>query len=137
MILSSIMVGSCLISMMVIFISGIAPGIIGLLNMQLLTSILAMPIMLVYLMLTARRFGLKNCWRKIWDNLPGWLVFSFASINSLVVSGEISLIFAKSIVFETVEAGSHIPLICALTNSLTVCVLYAWRELNSVDSLNS
>lgn len=130
-ILASIMVTSCLISMMVIFISGIEPGIVGLLNMQLLTSLLAVPICIAYAAMLMRRFGIIECWRKVWDVLPGWLVFAFVSINSLVLSGAVSLMFAESIGFVTVESGQHIPLVCALANSVVVCLLHAWRQLTA------
>ncbi len=122
-----IMIATCLVSTMVIFMGGDKGGadMRALILTQAAVGSLALVVTLfgLYFFVTAN--GWRQGFRSLWRAVPQWLVFAVILLNSLLGAGELSFFLISQAMEQAVSWHEHIPLICMLFCSLAFCVLYA------------
>jgi len=122
-----ILILSCLVTVMVTFISFGAPGadMQMLFAAQALATPLALAIVAVDLLSYGRTIGWRDGLLAIWSGIPAWLVLALLLLNSLVLIGEMSYLLLIHLTSEAVPWVSHAQLLCMLSCSAAFCSLYA------------
>ena len=123
----AIAIGSCLISLMAVFM-GAGQGGTDLQGLMYLQAGLA-PIALVIVTANVYGFVAAEGWAKglqaMWLALPQWLVFIFLLLNSLFLFGELAFVVVMQATEEVVHWHEHIPLVTMLLCSSAYLALYA------------
>jgi len=124
-----ILILSCLITMMVTFISFGTPGadVQTLFAAQAVAAPVALLIVIFDLAMYAKTVGWRNGLRTIWSAAPAWLVLALVLLNSLVLIGELSYLLLIHLTAQAVPWVSHAQLLCMLTCSAAFCALYSRR----------
>jgi hypothetical protein len=125
--LLSLVILSCLLTLMVIFMGGSFTG--ADLNGLLLVQTAAIPVTLLFVAAEIRGFVRLNGWRVglalLWRKIPAWLVLALVLLNSLVFVGELSVLLIDYLMDEPLPWTDHVPLLSLLCSSLAFTVLYA------------
>jgi hypothetical protein len=124
---------SCLISTMIVFMGGGQQGtdLHSLMLIQIASVPIAFAAILVSVFLYSPGDDNANSIKRLYAAVPQWMVFGFLLLNSLVVAGEVALLIVSRATEQIVEWTSHAPLMSMLMCSLAVCVLYARTGLLS------
>ena len=123
-------VGSCLVSLMVLFMGGGVEGseVKPLLQLQL-ASVPAAVVLAIYCF---AGFVLGDGWRKglrrLWIAMPQWLVFMFLLLNAVSVSGVIANLIVAGTTTNSVSLIEYAPLLGALACSSAYLLLDARRR---------
>ena len=121
----AIVIASCAISIMYVFISGNPGGS----DMQTLLVVQAAAIPVALLVVAtdlALRFGENsNSFGNIWRATPAWVVLALLLFNLLVLIGELALFLRAHLIAREILWFEHVPLLCVVSCSLAVCALYA------------
>ena len=119
--------GSCLISLMALFMGGGQGGtdLRGLMYLQGGVSPIAFAIAASCAYGFIRTQGWSAGLRAAWRAIPQWLVFIFLILNSLVISGEAAYLIVMQATNEPVTWHQHIPLVCLLICSTAFLLLHA------------
>ncbi len=129
----AVMMLSCLVSMMAVFMVDNRSG--GDLNDLLFAQAAAIPIASVVFAISLSGFvrdrGWQRGFRQLWDSTPPWLVFVLASLISLVGIGELSFYLIRSISEQNASFLEHVPLLCLLSCTAAFTALFA--TLNPFD----
>tara|TARA_R110002049_G_scaffold272614_2_gene450221 strand:- start:3238 stop:3771 length:534 start_codon:yes stop_codon:yes gene_type:complete len=127
LIVLAMIIGTCLVSMMVLFMGGgqQAPDLHGLLLLQ----VAAIPLALLAFMVSSFSFVAGAGWRSgmadLWRAAPQWVLFAFVFLNSLFIIGELSFYLVARGTGEVAVWQEHIPILCMLICSLAFCGLLA------------
>ena len=118
---------SCLPSIMVAFMGGQRGGadLTALMFLQLAAIPVSFSLIAAGFVSTVSEGDWRNAMRTLWAALPQWLLFMFFFFNSLVVIGEVALLIASRMTATPQVWHAHIPLICMLSTSTALLVLYA------------
>lgn len=127
LVILAIVVGSCLVSMMVLFMGGGVDGAqVGpLLQLQLASVPVAVIIVVYCVTGVARDRGWRDGFRDLWTAMPQWLVFIFLLLNAVAVSGLVANMIVVSGTADTVGVLEYAPLFSTLTCSLAYLLLDA------------
>lgn len=131
----AIVVGSCLVSLMVLFMGGGVDGseVKPLLQLQL-ASVPAAVVLAVYCF---AGFVLGDGWRKgllrLWIAMPQWLVFIFLLLNAVAMSGVIANAIVAGATTDSVSLIEYAPLLGVLTCSSAYLMLDARRRAKRGD----
>ena len=127
LIVLAMIIGTCLVSMMVLFMGGgqQAPDLHGLLLLQ----VTAIPLALIAFLLSSWSFVSDAGWRagmaRLWHAIPQWVLFAFVFLNSLFIIGELSFYLVARGTGEITVWQEHIPILCMLICSMAFCGLLA------------
>jgi hypothetical protein len=125
MILLAMVVGSCLISTMAIFMGG---GQMGAdLRELMMLQLISIPVAIVALMLAISSYSAK----RLYAAVPQWMAFGFFLLFLLVASGEVAFLIVSRAADVRVEWTAHAPLLSMFFCSLAICALYAFSGLKS------
>lgn len=124
---------SCLISTMIVFLGGGHQGtdMHSLMLIQIASVPTAFLAMLGSVFLCSSGDQNTKIIRRLYAAVPQWMVFGFLLLISLVVAGEVALLIVSRMTEQIVPWTSHAPLMSMLMCSLAVCVLYACTGLLS------
>ena len=123
--------GSSLVSMIGVFIGSTNPHLQTLLAAQAMALYPAALVFVLAMGVFVLAFGFLAAWRQVWIRLPGWLLFAFVSVNSLVLAGELSYLLIHGLTERVTHAADHVPLMSGLLGSLACCAVYAltaWKR---------
>jgi hypothetical protein len=119
--------GSCLISMMALFMGGGQSGT-DLRALMYLQAALT-PVAIVIVAITIYSFVSSDGWAKgmraVWRALPQWMIFIFLLLNSLVLFGELAFVIVMAATDEIVLWHQHVPLAAMFCCSSAYLLLYA------------
>ena len=130
LVILAIVVGSCLVSLMVLFMGGGVDGaeVKPLLQLQLAS----VPLAVVLAVYCFTGFVLGEGWRKglrrLWVAMPQWLVFIFLLLNAVSVSGVIANLIVAGATTNSVSLIEYAPLLGALACSSADLLLDARRR---------
>ena len=130
LVILAIVVGSCLVSLMVLFMGGGVDGaeVKPLLQLQLAS----VPLAVVLAVYCFTGFVLGEGWRKglrrLWVAMPQWLVFIFLLLNAVSVSGVIANLIVAGATTNSVSLIEYAPLLGALACSSAYLLLDARRR---------
>ena len=136
----SMVVLSCLIAAMAVFIGGGRTGTD--LHALLSAQLWLIPIALTLATVGGWQFiaprGFKSGVRDLWRHVPQWLVFVFVLLNSLLLIAELGFFLINRITQQSGSLLAHVPLVCMLCSTLGILTLYARRHaMESVDDAMS
>ena len=135
LVILAIVVGSCLVSLMVLFMGGGVDGaeVKPLLQLQLAS----VPVAVVLAVYCFTGFVLGGGWRKglrrLWVAMPQWLVFIFLLLNAVSVSGVIANLIVAGATADSVSLLEYAPLLGALACSSAYLLLDARRRAKRGD----
>ena len=130
LVILAIVVGSCLVSLMVLFMGGGVDGaeVKPLLQLQLAS----VPLAVVLAVYCFTGFVLGEGWRKglrrLWVAMPQWLVFIFLLLNAVSGSGVIANLIVAGATADSVSLLEYAPLLGALACSSAYLLLDARRR---------
>lgn len=122
----SMIVLSCLVSTMALFMGGGQSGVDlqSLMYLQIASVPIALAAVLLGRFVPGTRTGKCTTFRKFYAAVPQWMVFCFLMLNLLVASGEVALLVVARATSEDIEWTAHAPLVSMFAGSLAICVLY-------------
>ena len=131
MVAMSLVVLSCLVSIMALFMGAGQAG--ADLQSLMYLQIASVPVALAAILLgrfvpdpkTSDGVGFKTLYAAV----PQWMVFCLLMLNLLVAAGEIAFYVVARMTDETIAWTAHAPLVSMFACSLAVCVLYARAQL--------
>lgn len=119
--------GSCLISLMALFMGGGQDGTDLRALMHLQAALI--PVAILIVAIGVYSFVVNDGWTKgmraVWRALPQWMIFVFLLLNSLVLFGELALVIAMTATDEMILWHVHVPLAAMFCCSLAYILLYA------------
>jgi len=118
---------SCLITMMVMFVSlsGGGSDQVAFLGLQAVVAPIALVIFAVDVSMRIASQGQREALRSLWHGIPAWLVLALVLVNSLVLIGELAHFVLRYFDDEGIRWIEHSPLVCILCCSLAFCTIYA------------
>ena len=125
MILLAMVVGSCLISTMALFMGGGQAG--ADLRELLLLQLISIPMAIAAITLVFSSYNVK----KLYAAVPQWMAFAFFLLLLLVGSGEVAFLIVSRAAEVEVAWTAHAPLLSMFFCSLAICALYAYGGLRS------
>jgi hypothetical protein len=131
LIVLAMIVMSCLISTMTVFMGGGQQGtdLRSLMIIQLASIPASGAAALVSFILLKSSGPNSNTSKRIWSAVPQWMVFGFLLLNSLVVAGEMAFLIVSKATDQVVSWTDHVPLVCMLTCTLAFCIVYGSASL--------
>lgn len=124
----SLVIGSCLVTLMGVFLGAGLDDLGPLLAAQAAAAVVAAAIALLALSWLARGRGMAAALGVVWACVPGWLVFAFCAVNTLVAMGELAFYMVARTAGREAAWHEHAPLACALAGSVAFCMLYALKH---------
>ena len=125
MIFLAMVVVSCLVSTMAVFMGGGQGGVD--LRELLVLQLLSMPISVIAILLAVGAYSVKELYAAV----PQWLAFACFLLFLLVASGEVAFLIVTRSTGADVPLIAHAPLVSMLLSSLAICALYAYTGLKS------
>lgn len=125
MIFLAMVVVSCLISTMALFMGGGQAGVD--LRELLVLQLFAIPVSVIAMVVTFATYKLK----RLYAAVPQWLAFSSFVLILLVLSGEVAFLIVSRSADIDVQWTAHAPLLSMLTCALAICAVYAYAGLQS------
>ena len=125
MIILAMVVGSCLISTMALFMGGGQAG--ADLRELLLLQLISIPVAIVASALAISSYSAK----RLYAAVPQWMAFGFFLLFLLVASGEVAFLIVSRAAEVEVAWTAHAPLLSMFFCSLAICALYAYAGLKS------
>lgn len=126
----ALLIVTCLVSLMHSFMRGSAPAndFAELYTLQSVGIAFSLAAALASLLYFSADTNLAEGLRRLWANLPGWLIFGIFVINLLVFVGELSyfIIFMGGTMLD--EWSNHVALLCLTFSSLAYGMVYAARN---------
>ncbi len=124
-----IVILSCLVSIMVLFIGGnlTGPDLGTLVQIQSL-SVPAGIAVIIWTLASVGRGTLGERIKTLYAAMPQWLIFSAVVLNLLVASGELALITVAISTDQEVSWIDHVALVSMLASSLAFCFLYGHSQ---------
>ena len=125
----AIVILSCLVSIMTLFIGGSLSGSDPGMLMQLQSlSVLVGIVVSLWTIASVGRGTLIERLKKLYAAMPQWLVFGAVVLNLLVASGETALITVAISTDQKVSWIDHVALVSMLVSSLAFCFLYGQSQ---------
>lgn len=125
MVALAMIVASCLVSTMALFMGGGHGGVD--LHALMLLQVLSIPVAIGAILFTLNAYSVK----RLYVAVPQWLVFSFFMLFLLVASGEVAFMIVTQAADEAVVWTAHAPLLSMLACSFAICALYAYSGIKS------
>lgn len=125
MIFLAMVVASCLVSTMVLFMGGGQGGVD--LRELLVLQLLAIPISLIAIVVAIASYQI----RQLYAAVPQWMAFGFFLLFLLVAAGEVAFLIVKKSANIDVAWTAHAPLFSMLACSLAICATHACVGLGS------
>ncbi len=119
---------SCLVAMMAIFMGSSSGDLAGLLRAQAVALPLALLAIGGYLWRAARLAGGSGGAALLWRHTPGWLLFVIASAASLTLIAELTFGLVQALAGEPRPWPEHVPAILALVSSVALAMAWAERQ---------
>ncbi len=124
----AVLLGSSLLSMMAVFSGSTGEDLRDLLSLQTAAVPVAVAAAAWSYALIARRHGAVAP-RRLWAELPGWLVLAIAVMLSLVVVAELAFVLVGGYTGEARPWREHVPVAAAFTSALALAACYAALRL--------
>ncbi|HEX7061697.1 MAG TPA: hypothetical protein VF200_06980 [Woeseiaceae bacterium] len=121
----AVLLASSLLSMMAVFSGSTGGDLSDLLNLQTVSVPVAVAATTWSYALSARRHGAAGAPRRLWAELPGWLILAVAVMLSLVVVAELAFVLAGGYTGEARPWREHVPVATAFTSALALAACYA------------
>ena len=125
MIVLAMVVLSCLVSTMALFMGGGQAGVD--LRELMILQLLSIPVSLLAILFALRAYDFK----RLYAAVPQWLAFACFLLFLLVASGEVAFLIVTRSADIQVAWTAHAPLISMLASALAICALYAYAGLRS------
>lgn len=125
MIVLAMVVASCLISTMALFMGG-GQGGVDLRELMVL-QLFSIPVAIVAIAMAVNSYRMK----RLYAAVPQWMVLGFFLSFLLVGSGEVAFLIVSRSAVVDVPWTAHAPLLGMLACSLAICALYAYAGLKS------
>ena len=125
MIVLAMVVLSCLVSTMALFMGGGQAGVD--LRELMILQVLSIPISGIAILLAISAYSVKELYAAV----PQWLAFSCFLLLLLVASGEVAFLIVTRATGAEVPWTAHAPLVSMLLSSLAICALYAVTGLKA------
>jgi hypothetical protein len=131
LIVLAMIVMSCLISTMTVFMGGgrQGPDFYSLMVVQVVSIPVAAVLAVGSLLLTSSSDQDGSALGRVWQALPQWMVFGFLLLNSLVVAGEAAFLIVSNATEQVVTWTDHVPLISMLSCTLAFCIVFGSARL--------
>lgn len=123
----AVVLGLSQISMMAVFMGGESIDSLAMLELE---NALIVPMLLLcgYGVFTFyRQFG-RYWFKQLWQRTPGWLVFAFVMLNTMILTGFWAFQIVTSQGVEDVVWNDVLPLISTLLSSLGFLIFFAFLE---------
>ena len=125
MILLAMVVGSCLISTMALFMGG---GQVGAdLRELMLLQLISIPVAIAATVVAVSSYKVK----RLYAAVPQWMAFGFFLLLLLVGSGEVAFTIVSRAAEVEVAWTAHAPLLSMFFCSLAICALYCYVGLKA------
>ena len=123
----AIMILTCLVSLMVLFMGGgqETADLRALMFAQVAMVPVALFIAAAGIFLFVMESGWSDGFRLLWQAMPQWLLFIFFLLNSLVGAGELSYVIVKQASNQVGSWEEHVPLVCILACTMAFLILYS------------
>lgn len=125
----AVLLGSSLLSMMAVFSGSTGEDLRDLLRLQTAAVPVALAAAVWSYALIARRHGAAGAPRRLWAELPGWLVLAVTVMLSLVVVAELAFVLVGGYTGEARPWREHVPVATAFTSALALAACYAALRL--------
>ena len=124
-ILLAMIVLSCLISTMALFMGGGQAGVD--LRELMILQLLSIPVSLLAIFICVRAYSIKHLYAAV----PQWMALGFFLLFLLVASGEVAFLIVSRSADIEVAWTAHAPLLSMLASALAICALHAYAGLKS------
>lgn len=122
------LLGSSLLSMMAVFSGSTGGDLDALLHLQAAAIPLAAVAVAWSLHVIARSPGTVGVSRRLWAELPGWLVFVVVVMLSLVLVAELAFVLVSRYTEEPQRWRDHVPVATAFATAMGLAACYAARR---------
>ena len=125
MIVLAMVVASCLISTMALFMGGGQAG--ADLRDLMLLQLISIPVAMVAIVMAVSSYNVK----RLYATVPQWMAFGFFLLLLLVASGEVAFLIVSRAADVEVAWTAHAPLLSMFFCSLAICALYAYAGIRA------
>lgn len=125
MIFLMMVVLSCLVSAMIVFMGGGQGGVD--LHELLILQLVSIPIATIATFVAVAAYPV----RELYSAVPQWLILAGFLAFLLVASGEVAFLIVTRSTGSEVPWTAHAPLVSMLLSALAICALYAYTGLKS------
>ncbi len=127
----SLVVLSCLVSTMALFMGGGQSGadLRSLMHLQIASVPIALAAISFARIVPDERTSSGIAFAKLHKAVPQWMIFGLLILNCLVASGEAALLVVVATMKEDVVWTAHAPLVSMFTCSFAVCALYGRAQI--------
>jgi len=115
------------ISMMAVFMGGESKDSIALLNLHNYLLIF-MLVLCLFGFYQFYKLNPSNWLRVYWQRTPGWLIFSFCLLNTMILTGFWAFQIVTSVKVESVVWNDFLPLVSTFVSSLGFIIFYVFLE---------
>lgn len=123
----AVVLGLSQVSMMAVFMGGESVDVTGLLKLQ---NFLLIPMLLLcgYGLFSFYRQFTSNWLAQLWARTPGWIVFAFVMLNTMILTGFWAFQIVTSEQVESVVWSDLIPLFSSIISSSGFLIFFAFLK---------